>query len=275
MKKILGHIISSIFTITSLTIREALRKRIIFIILIISSFFLFMNFFCESVTMQANGEEIKDAAIGSTFIFVVVTVWSLVISALVTSSLLADEFENKTYTMILSKPIFRLSYLAGKFLGVFILILVNALIIIAAYSLINFLRSRTMDTGLWLSLVSMLPSYILLISIVLLFTILINRTAAVLLSFALVLLTSIVNYPIYEAAFEKVIETDSSKKLILEVIYWVLPQFGTSLYNSLSKVAKSFSQVHYLGFYAYAQINVWIVLTWVLLYFSFRRRELE
>ncbi|MBP7282298.1 MAG: ABC transporter permease subunit [Leptospiraceae bacterium] len=275
MKKILGHIISSIFTITSLTIREALRKRIIFIILIISSFFLFMNFFCESVTMQANGEEIKDAAIGSTFIFVVVTVWSLVISALVTSSLLADEFENKTYTMILSKPIFRLSYLAGKFLGVFILILVNALIIIAAYSLINFLRSRTMDTGLWLSLVSMLPSYILLISIVLLFTILINRTAAVLLSFALVLLTSIVNYPIYEAAFEKVIETDSSKKLILEVIYWVLPQFGTSLYNSLSKVAKSFSQVHYLGFYAYAQITVWIVLTWVLLYFSFRRRELE
>ena len=275
MKKILGHIISSIFTITSLTIREALRKRIIFIILIISSFFLFMNFFCESVTMQANGEEIKDAAIGSTFIFVVVTVWSLVISALVTSSLLADEFENKTYTMILSKPIFRLSYLAGKFLGVFILILVNALIIIAAYSLINFLRSRTMDTGLWLSLVSMLPSYILLISIVLLFTILINRTAAVLLSFALVLLTSIVNYPIYEAAFEKVIETDSSKKLILEVIYWVLPQFGTSLYNSLSKVAKSFSQVHYLGFYAYAQITVWIVFTWVLLYFSFRRRELE
>lgn len=275
MKKLLGHIISSIFTITGLTIREALRKRIIFIILIISSFFLFMNFFCESVTMQANGEEIKDAAIGSTFIFVVVTVWSLVISALVTSSLLADEFENKTYTMILSKPIFRLSYLAGKFLGVFILILLNALIIIAAYSLINFLRARAMDTGLWLSLVSMLPSYILLISIVLLFTILINRTAAVLLSFALVLLTSIVNYPIYEAAFEKVIETDSSKKLILKVIYWVLPQFGTSLYNSLSKVAKSFSQVHYLGLYAYAQIAVWILLIWILLYFSFRRRELE
>ncbi|MBL0263255.1 MAG: hypothetical protein IPQ05_05115 [Leptospiraceae bacterium] len=102
MKKILGHIFSSIFTIAGLTIREALRKRIIFIILLISSFFLLMNFFCESVTMQANGEEVKDSAIGPIFIFVIVTVWSLVISALVTSSLLADEFENKTYTMILS-----------------------------------------------------------------------------------------------------------------------------------------------------------------------------
>ena len=125
MKKILGHIFSSIFTIAGLTIREALRKRIIFIILLISSFFLLMNFFCESVTMQANGEEVKDSAIGPIFIFVIVTVWSLVISALVTSSLLADEFENKTYTMILSKPIFRLSYLAGKFLGVFVLIILN------------------------------------------------------------------------------------------------------------------------------------------------------
>jgi len=49
MKRILGHIFSSIITIAGLTIREALRKRIIFIILLISSFFLLMNFFCESV----------------------------------------------------------------------------------------------------------------------------------------------------------------------------------------------------------------------------------
>ena len=270
MKNILGHIFSSIFTIAGLTVREALRKRIIFIILLISSFFLLMNFFCESVTMQANGEEVKDSAIGPIFIF-----WSLVISALVTSSLLADEFENKTYTMILSKPIFRLSYLAGKFLGVFVLILLNAILIVAAYSLISFLRSGSLDFGLWMAASSMFLAYVLLISLVLLFTILINRTAAVLLSFALVLLTSIVNYPIYEAAFEKVIETDSSKKLILEAIYWVLPQFGTSLFHSLSKVAKSFSQVHYLGLYAYIQIAVWILVVWVLLYFSFRKRELE
>lgn len=275
MKKVLGHIFSSIFTIASLTIREALRKRIIFIILLISCFFLLMNFFCESVTMQANGEEIKDSAIGSTFIFVIVTLWSLVISALVTSSLLADEFENKTYTMILSKPIFRLSYLGGKFFGVFILILLNATIIGIAYSLINYFRSGVIESGLWLGIISMFPGYILLISIVLLFTILINRTAAVLLSFALVLLTSIVNYPIYESAFEKVIETNSSKKLILEAIYWILPQFGTSLFHALSKVAKSFSQVHYLGLYAHAQITVWILFVWVMLYFTFRKRELE
>lgn len=275
MKRILGHILSSINTIAGLTIREALRKRIIFIILLISSFFLLMNFFCESVTMQANGEEIKDSAIGPIFIFIIVTVWSLVISALVTSSLLADEFENKTYTMILSKPIFRLSYLGGKFLGVFTLIVLNAVIILSAYSLISVMRSGTVDSGLWLAASSMLLSYVLLISLVLLFTILINRTAAVLLSFALVLLTSIVNYPIYESAFEKVIDTNSSKKLVLEIIYWVMPQFGTSLYHSLSKVAKSFSQVHYLGLYSYAQISVWILLVWVLLYFSFRRRELE
>ncbi len=275
MKNILGHIISSIFTIAGLTVREALRKRIIFIILLISSFFLLMNFFCESVTMQANGEEVKDSAIGPIFIFIIVTVWSLVISALVTSSLLADEFENKTYTMILSKPIFRLSYLAGKFLGVFVLILLNAILIVSAYSLISFLRSGSLDFGLWMAASSMFLAYVLLISLVLLFTILINRTAAVLLSFALVLLTSIVNYPIYEAAFEKVIETDSSKKLILEAIYWVLPQFGTSLFHSLSKVAKSFSQVHYLGLYAYIQLAVWILVVWVLLYFSFRKRELE
>lgn len=275
MKILLKHIFSSILTIAGLTIREALRKRIIFVILAISSFFLLMNFFCESVTMQANGEEIKDDTFGPVFIFIIVTIWSFVISALVTSSLLADEFENKTYTMILSKPIFRLSYLGGKVLGVFLLITLNAILLIGLYSIISVIRSRNIDTGLYIAVVSMLPAYILLVSIVLLFTILINRTASVLLSFAIVLLTSVINYPVYEVAFEKVLDTNSSKKLILEVIYWILPQFGTSLFHSISKVAKSFSQVHYLGLYSYIQIIVWIFLTWILIYFSFRKRELE
>ncbi|HMV45866.1 MAG TPA: hypothetical protein PK079_17920 [Leptospiraceae bacterium] len=275
MKIILSHIFSSIFTIAGLTIREAMRKRIIFVILAISSFFLLMNFFCESVTMQANGEEVKDDAFGSVFIFIIVILWSFVISALVTSSLLADEFENKTYTMILSKPIFRLSYLGGKVLGVFLLIILNAILIIGIYSIISVIRSKTIDSSLFMAAISMLPAYILLVSIVLLFTVLINRTASVLLSFAIVLLTSVINYPMYEAAFEKVIDTNSSKKMILEIIYWILPQFGTSLFHAISKVAKSFSQVHYLGLYSYFQIGIWILLTWILIYFSFRKRELE
>lgn len=275
MKNTFIHIFSSMFTIAGLTIREALRKRIIFIILLISSFFLLMNFFCESVSFQTNGEEVKDSAIGTIFIFIIITVWSFVISALVTSSLLADEFENKTYTMILSKPIYRLSYLGGKFFGVFVLIVLNALLILGIYSIINLMRSGKFEFHLWIAVGSMLLAYVLLISIVILLTILINRTAAVLLSFALVLLTSIVNYPIYESAFEKVIETDSSKKFILEIIYWILPQFGTTLYSSLSNVAKSFAQVHYLGLYANGQIGCWILIIWMLLYVSFRNRELE
>ena len=45
--------------------------------------------------------------------------------------------------MILSKPIFGLSYLGGKFLGVFTLIVLNAVIILSAYSLISVMRSGT------------------------------------------------------------------------------------------------------------------------------------
>lgn len=273
MKEKLFNTISDITIIAGLTLREALRKRMIFIVVIVSGFFLFVNLVCE-MSVRQNNEDVANTAVGSTFLFMMASFWNLAISGLVTSSLISDEFENKTHALILSKPVFRLSYLFGKFFGVILLILVNCLFLIASYSAITYFKYGIIDWDLWKSFLSMQPAFALLISFVILITINMNRSSAVLLTFALVFVTCIINFPVYEENVFKAFES-SDKKIILEMIYWILPQFGTILYHSMSFVAKSLAQTHYLGTYSYFQMSAWLLIAWVLLFLTFRKKELE
>jgi ABC-type transport system involved in multi-copper enzyme maturation permease subunit len=268
------NILSSIYLISVLSLKEATRKRIVFVILIISTLFLFLNLYCESMVIQSGGEEIKNSSIGVSFLFIMIVFWNTLLSLLITSSVISDEIENKTYIMILSKPIYRLCYLAGKFGGVLFLCTVNALIIIGIYSIINKMKTGIWNTEIWLSVLSMVPASIFLISLVGGIALLINRTTSLLINFFLIVLTLFIDYPLYESAFDKVIQTEPTKKIILESLYWVLPQFGTNFYYSLSFIAKSFAQTHNLGNYSIIQISVWTIFLWIVLYFAIRDREL-
>jgi ABC-type transport system involved in multi-copper enzyme maturation permease subunit len=258
----------------NLSYREALRKRILFVIAVISGIFLVLNLYCESVVVQSNGKEVQNSGFGSGVLFFLLVFWSMLIGSFTISSLIADELENKSYVMILSKPIHRITYIVGKMLGVILLCTLNAIVLVFAYIGIQYLKTKTIQLDILYAGLNMFPSLLLLISLVGLITILLNRTTSLMITFFCILSSTFLDYPIYESNFKSMIEAGSSNLKILEILYWIVPQFGTAFYHSFSFIAKSLSQTHYLGNYSHIQITVWIIILWIIFYFSFRNKEL-
>lgn len=266
-----------ILTISLLTLREALRKKFVLVIIFTSGIFLLLNFLCEpsSVKMNANGEEKDVSSFGIYIIFLLISFWSMAISGLMTAGLISDELENKTYIMILSKPVSRLTYLLGKFFGIFLLVFCNATIFLFIQNLLTLAKSGKFEMNLWLALGIMLLDFILLISLVIFLTIQLNKIAGIFLSLAVVVVTTLINIPIYDSTISQSLELAPAKKAILEILYWVLPQFGTVFFQASSHVAKSVAQTHYLGYYALIQVSVWILAIWTTLAILFEKKELD
>ncbi|MCE9501177.1 MAG: ABC transporter permease [Leptospira sp.] len=267
---------NAIIAIAGLTLKEALRKKFILVIIATSGLFLLLNFACDSaVRVNAGGQEQNNVSIASYLVFMIVSFWSMAISGLITAGLISDEIENKTYNMILSKPISRLSYLLGKFVGIFGLVFGNAILFLSAQALLSFIKKGTVETSLWFATGFMMFDYMLLITFVMFITIHINKIAAIFLSLGIVSVTTLIDVPMYDATVGKTLELDTFRRGILDSLYWILPQFGTVYFHASSLIAKSISQTHFLGYYSLIQTSVWFIFIWTVLAYTFENKELE
>jgi ABC-type transport system involved in multi-copper enzyme maturation permease subunit len=267
----------SLYHISVASLLEARKKRIVLIVLIISFLLLLMNLSCESVMIQANGKEIEDASFGFSFVFMLVSFWNIILSLLITSSMISEELENKTYIMVISKPIYRISYFAGKCLGVFLLCVLNTIIVISIYTVLKEFKTGVWNFELYLAFLYLIPSSLVLILSVGFFSVLLNRTVSLLINFFLIISSLMINFPIYEVseeAMKQVFKDNSAKEFLLQASYWILPQFGTNFLYSSSKVLKSLAQTHNLGIYSIIQLSIWFLIIWILFYFTTRNKEL-
>lgn len=259
----IGNLLISYYIIGSMTIKEAMRKKILIIILFVSVFFLLLNLTCSSSGCQINGEQKQVDVVGQYFFFFLVAFWNFGIAEQITSSLVTEELENKNYLIFFSKPISKFNYYMGKALGIMTIILANSVFVYTIYSISSLVQFGKINTELWMALLPMLLGFFALVSIVLFFALAINKTGAVLLSSVLVIVSMIINGIFYEPNAEKAVLENSIKNQIFQVIYWILPQFGSLFYYASSLFQKNFSQVHSLGEYSIAQMSAWTILIWV------------
>lgn len=251
--------IPKVFSIAFLTLRETLRKRIVYFIFIISALFLFFNFSCN---IQVGGEDQSGNPNFQIYIvFLFFAFWNTVLALFLPVSLLGEELENKTYLPILSRPISSLTYLIGKSFGVFILILANAIFLIGTYLVKQQLSGGIFSWDLFKACITMFPIFYFLIVFGFLLVLSFGKNAAFFGGLAVLIFSTFLDLFIYEQAAASLVQTTDLKKQILEVIYWILPQEGTIFFFSSSLLAKSLSQVHYYGEYSLAQITLWILLS--------------
>ncbi|RHX91737.1 ABC transporter permease [Leptospira stimsonii] len=251
--------IPKVFSIAFLTLRETLRKRIVYFIFIISALFLFFNFSCD---IQVGGEDQSGNPNFQIYIvFLFFAFWNTVLALFLPVSLLGEELENKTYLPILSRPISSLTYLVGKSFGVLILILANATFLIGTYLVKQQLSGGIFSWDLLKASITMFPIFYFLIVFGFLLVLSFGKNAAFFGGLAVLIFSTFLDLFIYEQAAASLVQTTDLKKQILEVIYWILPQEGTIFFFSSSLLAKSLSQVHYYGEYSLAQITLWILLS--------------
>lgn len=111
-----------IFAIALNTFREAVRNRILYLILFFSLLLIGSSGVLGELTTSDKEKIIKDLG------FAAISWFGLAISVFLGVSLVYNELEKKTIYTIVSKPISRWQFLLGKFAGLMLTIYINVLI---------------------------------------------------------------------------------------------------------------------------------------------------
>ncbi len=114
-----------IYAIAKNTFSEAVRQPIVYILLLLGLALLLLSFAFTLFTFseENTAKMIKDMGIAT------VTLCALLISLFASSSVIADEIEKKTALTVLCKPVSRLQFLLGKYLGILAVVALAILIL--------------------------------------------------------------------------------------------------------------------------------------------------
>jgi len=129
------------------TFKEAVRNRILYILLVFALLIMASSGIVGELTISARDRIIKDLGIASMNIF------GLLIAIFVGIGLVYNELDKKTIYTIVTKPIDRHQFLIGKYLGLLLTIYVNVLIMtfffLAVIHYQTYMDSDLMTKELW------------------------------------------------------------------------------------------------------------------------------
>lgn len=108
-----------VWIIAGNTFVEATRQKVFLIVLAVGLIILASSRFFTQFTFEDQLKIIKDVGLA------VITIGGALIAILLTAQLISNEVESRTIYTILSKPVWRLEFLLGKFLGIMILLFVS------------------------------------------------------------------------------------------------------------------------------------------------------
>jgi hypothetical protein len=104
------------------TFREAVRNRILYILLIFAIVLLLFSGMVRELTISSQDYVIKSLGLGA------INIFGLLIAIFVGIGLVYNELDKKTIYTIVSKPIDRWHFIVGKYFGLLLTIYVNILI---------------------------------------------------------------------------------------------------------------------------------------------------
>ena len=110
--------------ITAFTVSDELHYRSFYILAIVSVFFVFMLRGCFTSDVLVNGQRIDAATVGwhtSVAAFHIIAAAGVLVGTLLAMRTFRRDRENGMTTAIMSKPVGRLQYVAGKTAGVWLL----------------------------------------------------------------------------------------------------------------------------------------------------------
>lgn len=108
----------AIWTIASLTFKEAVRNKILYLLFFFAAFLILMSFVIGKLTVGDETKVMKDIGLGAIHFF------GVMITIFIGMGLIFREMERRTVYMILSKPVERHEFLLGKFFGLALTLLV-------------------------------------------------------------------------------------------------------------------------------------------------------
>lgn len=132
---------SRIWVLATSTLTQLVRMKVFYFLVIFIALLFGAGFLFISLSFEQELKLLKDIAFGAMSLF------SLIFAIVGTAILIPKDVEDRTLYTILSKPVPRHEYLAGKLLGVLLLVGISLLAMDAIFTGILYLRQNIILTG--------------------------------------------------------------------------------------------------------------------------------
>jgi len=240
--------------ISGLTLKEALRNRILYLLFFFAAVLVVSSWIISELTVGDALKIIKDLGLGSIhFLGVLITIF-------IGIGLVFRELEKRTVFIILSKPVHRFEFLLGKFAGLAVTLLLVLTGLVSVFYVVLFLKG---DPN---------PKFLLAFYLMYLEWLMIAGIAVLFSSFSTPLLSVMLALASFFAGhlsaslllLQKRIDSEPINAL-LSALYYMLPNL--EFFNIRSQMVHDFPIA---GRY-YAEVTLyWVLYLGTLLFFSIR-----
>lgn len=124
---------SNIVAIAYNTFREAIRNKVLYLILLFLIFMIAFSFVLGSLSFEENDRVIKN------FAHMSITIFGLLVAIFVGVIMICDELDRRTIYTVVANGVRRHEFLLGKYFGVLFTIVVNAFVMTAVFYLLLWL----------------------------------------------------------------------------------------------------------------------------------------
>jgi len=153
-----------ITTIARNTFKEAKRDRVLYLLFFFAAICLFFSRFLALLTVGDRVKIIKDVGLASIQLF------GMLMAILMGTGLVYKEIDKKTIFTLLAKPIHRVEFLLGKFLGLVLTIFIMTVLMAVIFLLILFLHTFTVEWSILLAILYIFFELCLMTAVALLFS---------------------------------------------------------------------------------------------------------
>lgn len=251
----------TIKTIALNTFKEAVRDRILYLLLFFAALSIIVSRILALLTVGDRVKIIKDVGLAS------ISLFGALMAILIGTGLVYKEIEKRTIFTLISKPMRRHEFLLGKFFGLVLTLFVMLLLMSVIFLALVFFHTYTIEWKLLLAILYIFIELILITAVSILFS-----------SFSTPILSSLFSLCFYLIGhFSWSLETLIKKipaglfKVLAEIVYTVLPDLEN--FNYKTEVVHGLRIPAQALLYSAAYGIVYTVFIMALAVLVFRRRD--
>jgi ABC-type transport system involved in multi-copper enzyme maturation permease subunit len=261
--------VNKIYAIALNTYKESVRNKVFYIILLFALSILLLSFLLATLALGEEDRIIKDIGLSA------INIFGLLIAMFVGVNLVYDELDKRTIYTIIASGVSRNQFIIGKFLGLFLTLVVNVFIMgLLLCLLIGFWPNSDVTPSLILAMFLFLFEMMIITAIAVLF----SSFSTPVLSAIMTLMCWAIGHmseDLWEWSRHLINEGSVAFAYFLRFLYFVLPNL--EIYNIKNQVVfkEDLGSIGYIVFtYPLAAICYSAILVWITTY-SFARRDFK
>ncbi|MDQ6621989.1 MAG: hypothetical protein M3Y86_00690 [Verrucomicrobiota bacterium] len=132
-----NHSLGRIVAIAGNTLTELSRLRVFYVLLLFALVLIAGSVFMARLSFQQEFQILKDISLGA------ISIFTSILAIAASARLLPQDVEDRTVYTILARPVLRIEYLAGKLLGVLLLLAISTLVMGGLFFAVLYFREQS------------------------------------------------------------------------------------------------------------------------------------